>query len=296
MLGSPDLSTQSHPSQWAPEAPGGEPDLVGQYLREIGQVALLSAEQELALGRRVQQGDQAAAHALLQANLRLVVTVARRYLGHGLSLEDLIQEGNLGLMRAVQRYDPTLGYRFSTYGTWWIRQAIQRAIQRHGRTIRLPAHLQEKVNRLNRAERELVQSLGREPTAAEVAQRSGLPPRRVSALREVARDAVSLETPVGEDEAALGHFVEDGGGGRPDEVVETSLMESDLSGVLRRLEPREQEVLALRYGLKGGRGRTLQEVGRHLGVTRERVRQIERQALNRLRVAAEASGLQDYLG
>lgn len=285
------------PPEWTPVPPvppDGSNDVVHQYLREIGRIPLLTADQEVTLATGAQQGDRDATHALIRANLRLVVSIARRHLNSGLSLEDLIQEGNLGLMRAVRGFDPTRGYRFSTYATWWIRQAVRRVIQQTGRSVRLPAHLEEKLSRLHRTERDLAQELGRDPTPAEVAQRLKLPASRVEYMLEVARDALSIDMPVGEDESTLGDFVEDTSSERPEPLAEADMLTADLSRALEQLSHREQEVLVLRFGLKGNRVRTMKEVGEYLGVTRERVRQIERQALNRLRLDA-AAGLQEYL-
>ena len=271
-------------------------DPVRMYLREIGRVPLLTAAQEVSLAKRIERNDQGAKAALIEANLRLVVSVAKRYLGRGMSLLDLIQEGNLGLMRAVEKFDYRKGYKFSTYATWWIRQAITRAIADQARTIRVPVHMVETINRLSRVQRQLLQDLGREPTTDEVARELGVTVERVREIRRVAQEPVSLGTPVGEDEdSELGDLIEDGGVAGPVEELARTLRHEELWEVLGQLSERERKVLELRFGLRGEEPRTLEEVGQRFGVTRERIRQIEAKTLIKLQNYAGAARLREFL-
>jgi RNA polymerase primary sigma factor len=251
-------------------------DPVGAYLREIGKVPLLTAAEETSLARRVERGDSAARRMLIEANLRLVVSVAKRYVGRGMPFLDLIQEGNLGLMRAVEKFDWRYGHRFSTYAIWWIRQAIARGLADQGRTIRVPVHMVDAINKLVRVRRQLIRELERDPTNEEIAQRLEVSPARVELILKVAQEPVSLETPVGdEDEMSLGDFIEDDEGQRPHVAIDSKMEVEELRNVLSLLSPRERRVLELRYGIGGSEPMTLEEVGRYFGVTRERVRQIE---------------------
>jgi len=271
-------------------------DPVRMYLREIGRVPLLTAAQEVSLAKRIERNDQGAKAALIEANLRLVVSVAKRYLGRGMSLLDLIQEGNLGLMRAVEKFDYRKGYKFSTYATWWIRQAITRAIADQARTIRVPVHMVETINRLSRVQRQLLQDLGREPTTEEVARELGVTVERVREIRKVAQEPVSLGTPVGEDEdSELGDLIEDEGVAGPVEELSRTLRREELWEVLGQLSERERKVLELRFGLRGEEPRTLEEVGQRFGVTRERIRQIEAKTLVKLQNYAGAARLREFL-
>jgi len=268
-----DLSVKAHSN-----------DPVRMYLREIGRVPLLTAAEEVSLAKRIERRDMAAKAALIEANLRLVVSVAKRYVGRGLAFLDLIQEGNLGLIRAVEKFDYRKGYKFSTYATWWIRQAITRAIADQARTIRVPVHMVETINRLSRVQRQLLQDLGREPTVAELAKELEVTPDRVREIQKVAQEPVSLETPVGEDEdSELGDLIEDQAIQSPSEAVSTLLRREELEDVLGQLTHRERKVLELRFGLRGEEPRTLEEVGQRFGVTRERIRQIESKTLAKLR-------------
>ncbi len=271
-------------------------DPVRMYLREIGRVPLLSAAQEVALAHRMELGDLEARKHLTEANLRLVVSVAKKYIGRGMSLLDLIQEGNIGLIRAVEKFDYHKGFKFSTYATWWIRQAITRAIADQARTIRIPVHMVETINRLIRTSRRLVQELGRDPTSDEIAKEMGLPPDKVREIIKISQEPVSLETPIGEEEDShLGDFIEDQKALAPADAASHQLLKEQVEDVLDSLTQRERRVLQLRFGLDDGRSRTLEEVGREFGVTRERIRQIEAKALRKLRHPSRSKKLKDYL-
>ncbi len=274
---------------------GSVTDPVRQYLRDIGKVPLLNAAQEIDLAKRVEDGQQPAKHQLISANLRLVVSIAKKYVGRGMSLLDLIEEGNIGLMRAVEKYDWRRGYKFSTYATWWIRQAITRAIADQARTIRIPVHMVETINRFNRTQRRLMQELGREPTPEEVAEALGIDPAKAREIVKVSQEPTSLATPVGdEDDSALGDFIPDEKS-RPEEQATRELLKEHLDDVLNTLSPREKRVLQLRFGLEDGKQRTLEEVGKEFGVTRERIRQIEAKAVRKLKHPTRAKKLRDYL-
>ena len=271
-------------------------DPVRAYLKEIGRVPLLTPQQETALAKAAQAGDLDARRRLSEANLRLVVSVAKRYVGRGLSFLDLIQEGNLGLMKAAEKFEPDRGFKFSTYATWWVRQAITRAIADQGRTIRIPVHLVESINRVKKTAGELLRCNGREPTAEEIAVRLEMTPERVRELMQLAQEPISLETPVGEEEDAhLEDFIQDEQAGVPVDEAGRQLLRRELLCVLKSLTPREERVLLLRFGLEDGRARTLEELGREFHVTRERVRQIEAKALRKLRHPSRAKRLRDYL-
>ena len=259
-------------------------DPVRMYLKEIGRVPLLTADEEIELARRMGAGDESARHRLEEANLRLVVSIAKRYVGRGMLFLDLIQEGNLGLLKAVEKFDYSKGYKFSTYATWWIRQAITRAIADQARTIRIPVHMVETINKYIRISRQLLQDLGRDPTAEEVAKEMGLSTLRVREIMKIAQEPVSLETPIGEEEDShLGDFIEDEAALDPADAASVMLLKEQITEVLQTLAPREAEVLRLRFGMEDGRSRTLEEVGQSFGVTRERIRQIEAKALRKLR-------------
>ncbi|MBW3538374.1 RNA polymerase sigma factor RpoD [Candidatus Parcubacteria bacterium] len=271
-------------------------DSVRLYLREIGRVPLLSAAEEVALAKRIEQGDKAAKDAMVEANLRLVVSIAKKYIGRGLDLLDLIQEGSSGLLRAVEKFDYTKGYKFSTYATWWIRQAITRAIADQARTIRIPVHMVETINKLIRTQRRLVQELGREPVPEEIAAEMEIEVEKVNHIIKIKQDIVSLEAPVGEeDDSKLGDFIEDEDAVTPEEAATYQLLKEHVNNVLALLTPREQKILRMRFGLEDGRGHTLEEVGQEFGVTRERIRQIEAKALAKLRKHRESKKLRDYL-
>jgi len=289
-------------------------DPVRMYLREIGKVSLLTAEEEVSLATRMERGETAERNAngsrdidaiqdgiearrqLTEANLRLVVSVAKKYLGRGMSLLDLVQEGNIGLIRAVEKFDYHKGYKFSTYATWWIRQAITRAIADQARTIRIPVHMVETINKLVRVQRRLLQELGRDPTAEEIAKEIDLPPERVREIQKLSQEPVSLETPIGEEEDShLGDFIEDRGALAPADAASHQLLKEQVEDVLESLGQRERQVLRLRFGLDDGRSRTLEEVGREFKVTRERIRQIEAKALRKLRHPTRSRKLKDYL-
>ena len=271
-------------------------DPVKAYLKEIGQVPLLSAEEEQTLARAARAGDADARRRLSEANLRLVVSVAKRYAGRGLPFLDLIQEGNLGLMKAAEKFEPDRGFKFSTYATWWIRQSITRAIADQGRIIRIPVHLVEHINRVRKTAGELLRKNGREPTAEEIAVRLEMEPDRVRELLQLAQEPVSLETPVGEDEDAhLEDFIQDEEAGIPVDEAGRQLLRRELMSVLKSLTPREERVITLRFGLDDGRPRTLEELGKEFNVTRERIRQIEAKALRKLRHPSRAKRLRDYL-
>lgn len=271
-------------------------DAVRMYLKEIGRVPLLSAEEEVELAKRVQEGDEEAKQRLAEANLRLVVSVARKYAGRGMSLLDLIQEGNMGLMKAVEKFDYTKGFKFSTYATWWIRQAITRAIADQARTIRIPVHMVETINRLLRVTRELVQELGRDPDVEEIAERMEMSTEKVLEIMKISQEPVSLETPVGEEhDSSLGDFIEDQDAPAPTDEAAFQMLREQLGEVLDTLTDREESVLRLRFGLDDGRARTLEEVGQVFGVTRERIRQIEAKALRKLRHPSRSKRLKDFL-
>ena len=271
-------------------------DPVRMYLKEIGRVPLLSADEEIALAKRMESGDEAAQKELAEANLRLVVSIAKRYVGRGMLFLDLIQEGNLGLIKAVEKFDYNKGYKFSTYATWWIRQAITRAIADQARTIRIPVHMVETINKLIRVSRQLLQQLGREPSPEEIAEAMEISVERVREIMKIAQEPVSLETPIGEEEDShLGDFIEDQDAPAPAEAASFMLLKEQLEEVLDTLTEREERVLRLRFGLDDGRARTLEEVGQNFGVTRERIRQIEAKALRKLRHPSRSRKLKDFL-
>ncbi len=271
-------------------------DPVRMYLKEIGKVPLLSAEEEIELAKKMENGDQEAKKRLAEANLRLVVSIAKRYVGRGMLFLDLIQEGNLGLIKAVEKFDYRKGYKFSTYATWWIRQAITRAIADQARTIRIPVHMVETINKLIRVQRQLLQELGREPYPEEIAKEMNLPVDRVREIQKISQEPVSLETPIGEEEDShLGDFIQDDNVPVPAEAAAFTLLKEQLSEVLGTLTDRERKVLELRFGLDDGRARTLEEVGKEFNVTRERIRQIEAKALRKLRHPSRSRKLKDYL-
>ena len=271
-------------------------DPVRMYLKEIGKVPLLSAEEEIELAKRMELGDQEAKKRLAEANLRLVVSIAKRYVGRGMLFLDLIQEGNLGLIKAVEKFDYRKGYKFSTYATWWIRQAITRAIADQARTIRIPVHMVETINKLIRVSRQLLQELGREPTPEEITAEMNMPVERVREILKISQEPVSLETPIGEEEDShLGDFIQDDNVPVPADAAAFTLLKEQLEEVLGTLTEREQKVLTLRFGLEDGRARTLEEVGREFNVTRERIRQIEAKALRKLRHPSRSRKLKDYL-
>ena len=271
-------------------------DPVRMYLKEIGKVPLLSADEEIKLAQRMEEGDEAAKKKLAEANLRLVVSIAKRYVGRGMLFLDLIQEGNLGLIKAVEKFDYRKGYKFSTYATWWIRQAITRAIADQARTIRIPVHMVETINKLVRVSRQLLQELGREPSPEEIAEAMDIPVERVREIQKISQEPVSLETPIGEEEDShLGDFIQDDNVPVPAEAAASTLLKEQLVEVLGTLTEREQKVLRLRFGMDDGRARTLEEVGREFNVTRERIRQIEAKALRKLRHPSRSRKLKDYL-
>ena len=271
-------------------------DPVRMYLKEIGKVPLLSAEEEIDLAKRMELGDQEAKKRLAEANLRLVVSIAKRYVGRGMLFLDLIQEGNLGLIKAVEKFDYRKGYKFSTYATWWIRQAITRAIADQARTIRIPVHMVETINKLIRVSRQLLQDLGREPSPEEIAEEMNMPVERVREILKISQEPVSLETPIGEEEDShLGDFIQDDNVPVPADAAAFTLLKEQLVEVLGTLTEREQKVLRLRFGLDDGRARTLEEVGKEFNVTRERIRQIEAKALRKLRHPSRSRKLKDYL-
>ena len=276
------------------DAPDVSTDSLQLFLKDIGKVDLLTAPQEIELAKRIERGDHSAKQAMVEANLRLVVSIAKRYRNQGLPFLDLIQEGTIGLVRAAEKFDYRKGFKFSTYATWWIRQAVARALADKGRTIRMPVHVVEKLNKILRTERKLVAELGREPSIAEIADAVKLPESEVESIKRSAQTPVSLEKPVGDDEESeFGHFLTDDNEALPDEVAEEELRKAALRRVLGSLSPRERRVLELRYGLDGEHPRTLDEVGRTFNVTRERIRQIENQSLKKLRALAEAQSLKN---
>ena len=271
-------------------------DPVRMYLKEIGRVDLLKASEEIALAERIEKGDEEARKRLAEANLRLVVSIAKRYVGRGMLFLDLIQEGNMGLIKAVEKFDHRKGFKFSTYATWWIRQAITRAIADQARTIRIPVHMVETINKLIRVQRQLLQDLGREPSPEEIGEEMDLPPEKVREILKIAQEPVSLETPIGEeDDSHLGDFIEDADAQSPSDHAAYELLKEQLEDVLDTLTDREENVLRLRFGLDDGRTRTLEEVGKVFGVTRERIRQIEAKALRKLRHPSRSKRLKDFL-
>lgn len=272
-------------------------DPVRMYLREIGRIPLLSYDEELELAKKVLAGDEAAKQKLAESNLRLVVSIAKKYVGRGMLFLDLIQEGNMGLIKAVEKFDYTKGYKFSTYATWWIRQAITRAIADQARTIRIPVHMVETINKLIRTSRHLLQQLGREPTPEEIAAEMEIPVEKVTEIQKIAQDPVSLETPIGEeDDSHLGDFIQDDDSPAPQDAAAYTLLREQLEEVMKTLTPREAKVLKLRFGLEDGKSRTLEEVGKEFNVTRERIRQIEAKALRKLRHPSRSKKLRDYMG
>ena len=274
----------------------GTEDPVRMYLKEIGTVPLLSADEELRLAKRKAEGDESAKERLIEANLRLVVSIAKRYTGRGMSFLDLVQEGNLGLIKGVEKFDYTKGYKLSTYATWWIRQSVTRALADQARTIRVPVHMVETINKLIRVSRQLLQELGREPTPEEIAAELDMPVERVREILKISQEPVSLETPIGEEEDShLGDFIQDDNVPVPAEAAAQTLLKEQLDEVLDTLTEREQKVLRLRFGMNDGRARTLEEVGKEFDVTRERIRQIEAKALRKLRHPSRSRKLRDYL-
>lgn len=272
-------------------------DPVRMYLREIGRISLLTFEQELDLAKRILDGDEEAKQELAESNLRLVVSIAKKYVGRGMLFLDLIQEGNMGLIKAVEKFDYTKGFKFSTYATWWIRQAITRAIADQARTIRIPVHMVETINKLIRTSRHLLQQMGREPTPDEIAEEMEIPVEKVMEIQKIAQDPVSLETPIGEeDDSHLGDFIQDDDSPAPHDSAAYTLLKEQLEDVMNTLTPREAKVLKLRFGLEDGKARTLEEVGREFEVTRERIRQIEAKALRKLRHPSRSKKLRDYMG
>jgi len=290
------LEMVEQPTQKASEIKDISDDSVRMYLREIGRITLLTTEDEIRLAKRIEAGDETSKRKLAEANLRLVVSIAKKYIGRGLSLLDLIQEGNTGLLRAVEKFDYRKGYKFSTYATWWIRQAITRAIADQARTIRIPVHMVETINKMIRTQRQLVQDLGREPLPEEIAAEMDIPVEKVEHILKISQETVSLETPVGEEEdSRLGDFIEDKESLSPEENAIYQLMKGHVGDSLIVLFPREQKILKMRFGLEDGRTHTLEEVGKEFGVTRERIRQIEAKALQKLRKHEKAENLKDYL-
>jgi RNA polymerase primary sigma factor len=290
------LEIETEATQKASEIKDISDDSVRMYLREIGRISLLKTEDEVRLAKRIEAGDETAKRKLAEANLRLVVSIAKKYIGRGLSLLDLIQEGNTGLLRAVEKFDYRKGYKFSTYATWWIRQAITRAIADQARTIRIPVHMVETINKMIRTQRQLVQDLGREPLPEEIAAEMSIPVEKVEHILKISQETVSLETPVGEeDDSRLGDFIEDKESLSPEENAIYQLMKGHVGESLIFLSPREQKILKMRFGLEDGRTHTLEEVGKEFGVTRERIRQIEAKSLQKLRKSEKADKLKDYL-
>ena len=272
-------------------------DPVRMYLREIGKIPLLSYDKELELAKRILEGDEEAKQELAEANLRLVVSIAKKYVGRGMLFLDLIQEGNMGLIKAVEKFDYTKGFKFSTYATWWIRQAITRAIADQARTIRIPVHMVETINKLIRTSRHLLQQLGREPSPEEIAAEMEIPVEKVTEIQKIAQDPVSLETPIGEEEDShLGDFIQDEDSPAPHDAASYTMLREQLEEVMNTLTPREAKVLKLRFGLEDGKSRTLEEVGKEFNVTRERIRQIEAKALRKLRHPSRSKKLRDYMG
>ena len=290
-----EVSPDENPEVGIPEGVNVE-DHVRMYLKEIGKVPLLTAEEEIELAQRMEAGDVEAKQKLAEANLRLVVSIAKRHVGRGMQFLDLIQEGNLGLIKAVEKFDYRRGYKFSTYATWWIRQAITRAIADQARTIRIPVHMVETINKLVRVSRQLVQELGRDPLPEEIAKEMNMPVEKIREIMKMSQDPISLETPIGEEEDShLGDFIQDTDAPMPSDAAATMLLKEQISDVLKSLTPREEKVLRLRFGLDDGKARTLEEVGREFSVTRERIRQIEAKALRKLRHPSRAKKLKDYL-
>ena len=272
-------------------------DPVRMYLREIGKIPLLTFDEELDLAKRILEGDEEAKQKLAESNLRLVVSIAKKYVGRGMLFLDLIQEGNMGLIKAVEKFDYTKGFKFSTYATWWIRQAITRAIADQARTIRIPVHMVETINKLIRTSRNLLQQMGREPTPEEIAKEMEIPVEKVVEIQKIAQDPVSLETPIGEEEDShLGDFIQDEDSPAPHDAASYTLLKEQLEEVMNTLTPREAKVLKLRFGLEDGKSRTLEEVGKEFNVTRERIRQIEAKALRKLRHPSRSKKLRDYMG
>lgn len=274
----------------------GIDDPVRMYLQGIGKVDLLTKEEEVELAKRIEEGDETAKQKLVEANLRLVVSIAKKYIGRGMHYLDLIQEGNMGLMKAVEKFDYTKGYKFSTYATWWIKQAITRSIADQGRTIRVPVHMVEKINKLIRISRQLFQEKGREPTAEEIGEEMGISAEKVREIQKISKESISLETPIGEEEDSnLGDFIKDEESPAPASSVSHILLKEQLDDVLDTLTEREKRILELRFGIEDGRNRTLEEVGKEFGVTRERIRQIEAKALRKLRHPTRSRQLKDYV-
>jgi RNA polymerase primary sigma factor len=278
-----------------PAEAGASTDSVRTYLKEIGGVSLLSAKDEVRLAKLIEKGDHDAKNALIEANLRLVVSVAKRYMGRGLNLLDLIQEGNLGLIRAVEKFDYRKGFKFSTYATWWIRQAVSRAIADQARSIRIPVHMVDAINRVTRTQRQLLQDLGRDPTSAEIGKELDIPPHKVDELIKLARETVSLEAPMGDTDASLADFIEDDPMTQPEAIAAEKIMREDLAKTLSGLPDRERKIIELRYGLSGREPMTLEQVGHEFGVTRERIRQMEIKTLRRLQAFRMARALQESL-